>query len=427
MKKYFILIFLLAIGFIPLNFIHSQSNFKDIVQNSQVLAEKTFDLPLRKIYSNDSNLIAIGTQSQSERKGTVTIFDMQGNELWEKIFEGIHHVSLAKTSEKIIVSHDYNLEEEGRNTCFDLQGNKLWEVLVTDPGLTQSSDGRYAITTRVSGEEFSGKFQVFDMESGKEMPTPIKKDYRPFFAQFLNNNQVALVLQKKVYSRDLEALKEINRLKSEKKEKEAFELARKTNKGFRLESESLEFLVYDIPTSSVIVKKQLTLVDGSVPDISPDADRTLIISDKGNFISIAVMKSGGRPNIILLIDNLGETNNVITDFDYILDMEFFNDRWMVILDGQSIVLYDLETKTKLWRQDAKKFSERIRTLSLSDENQIEIQTSHISDQGISNLFILNLITGQNIEEPKTSFAIIKNTLDSKIIFEISLNKIIFLK
>ena len=167
-----------------------------IVNNKQVITRNVY-----RIFSNESKVATISYTEYPLGIAQVNLFDNNGTKRWEMSIERAKRVSFAKNSDDVIVTSMYNMRDQRINTLYDYSGNKIWENWITDPGLTMSDDGKYGITTEVSGEEGSGSFQVFDLSTGKEIELSIGKNYAYFYAKFLDNDKVIILSQKVIYTR----------------------------------------------------------------------------------------------------------------------------------------------------------------------------------------------------------------------------------
>jgi hypothetical protein len=218
----------------------------------------------------------------------VTLYDLEGNELWSKEIMNAQRFSIGKNANKIVVIHSFQ-NDRVKNICYDLAGNQLWEIETNDPGLTISDDGKYGIITGITSEEQGGKFKAYNLSDGTEIATPIGKDYNWFYAKFLNDDEVVVLLQKMVLIKDEEKLRDVekrikeyrnakieeeqlrkekgiekkNDLKKRKKiDPEYIRLVNKRQSYVKHEILPLKFIIYNIPSNSIRVGKDLFAING---------------------------------------------------------------------------------------------------------------------------------------------------------------------
>jgi len=299
------------------------------------------------------NKVAItGSKTGPYGSGEIIVYDLNGKKLWEKgNFKKIHRIALAENSDKIIAVHDYNMANEECNVCFDEKGNKLWEKWITSPGITQLEGGIYGITTKVSGEDFHGKFQIFDLATGKEISHSIKNEYDYFFAGFINNRKVALLLQQEIATRDtalaFEVADKYHKLRKEGKIKEAIDLVRKTKVGWKKPKSALTFLIYDIPTKSFIVKRQLNSRNGKNFHTSQFFNNLYLSSD-GNFFAVVGYNASNTergpspPYVIQILNNQGELLWEKNDFESVRDVRIVGN-YLIVLDNINIRIFQVKT------------------------------------------------------------------------------------
>ncbi|MBL7074227.1 PQQ-binding-like beta-propeller repeat protein [candidate division KSB1 bacterium] len=393
------------------------------------IAEKSFNMRIHRIDANNKYVAVVGYPKSESSIADVYLYDINGNKLWQKEIDRVYRVSMAEEYNKVIVVSDWNLKDEQKNACYDAKGNKLWEIWVTAPGLTLSSDGKYGITTKVSGEEWLGHFQVFDIAAGQELKHPIKRNYRHFFAQFLNNRKVVILLQRIIERRDEEILKESRRLRKEGKDKAARELIEKNKSAFEPIRDPLRFIIYDIPTGTVEIEKGLHLQDGRALWVGPDWFGNLAVSENGQFIAVAAVVGtrGATSSCLQLIDKQG---SIIWEKDKaggIYDTEFIGDDRLVVIDWKNIRLFDVSNGNKLWEYRAEQVGYAIKE-AFVQEGHLFLQNLTISPQ-MSRLFLLDLKTGEEIIDKQNlkDVMIVKMDPHRRIILNKSNNKLEFLK
>lgn len=335
-------------------FAEKQSLDKVLFPNQKKTIRKEIPYKVFSLFHAGNKVVITGSKTGPYGEGELIVYDLDGNKLWEKGgFKNIPHVALAENSDKIIAVYDQNIRGEECNACFDHKGNKLWEKWVTSPGITQSEDGIYGITTMVNGEGH-GKFQVFDLLTGLEIPHTIKKQYNYFFAKFIDNRRVALLLQRQEAQRDtalaLEVAEQYHKLRKEGKIKEAFDLIRKTKAGWKEPKWTLWFCIYEIPTQSIVIERELTSKNGKTFYTLPFDDNPLRSNDEffivvGYNLSLNERKTSG-PHVIQVLNSHGELLWEKDDFESIKDIRIMGI-YLAVLEEMSIRIFQAKTGEEL--------------------------------------------------------------------------------
>lgn len=405
------------IFYLPKAYSQTQTISKILFPNQSAVTETSIPYQSFKVYAAGEKVVVAG-QREPEGQGEVVLYNLRGQELWRKgNFKGIPYISLGENSNKIILITDRNIRDERRNICIDENGNILWEKWVTSPGILQSPDGNYGITYMVSGEEQKGKFQIFDLSRGAEIPHPISPDYSYFYAKFIDTQRVALLLQKVKSQIDtalFEQRKEqFDKLIREKKgnKREIFKLKKEMMRGVRKEPiRTLLFLIYDITTQRVLIQKELVSKNGRSFYVGIHDHGNLSISSNGEYIAIAGAnlsweeRKSAYPYVVQILNSKGDLLWERDDFDLITDTRFVEDK-LVILDGKRIRIFNEKTGRELGNFEVEgiRRGRDVIQEAVLQNNKLIVQCSDITSVRVSTLLSFDLATGRpdtDIRDPK---------------------------
>ncbi|MCD6099185.1 MAG: hypothetical protein J7K33_01230 [Candidatus Marinimicrobia bacterium] len=394
-------------------FTQAQTATEILFPNQKDITQIVIPYEVFKVYAAGEKVAVAGLR-EPKASGEVILYNSRGQELWRKgDFKGAPYVSLGENSNKTILITDSTLRDERRNICVDENGNTLWEKWVTSPGISQSPDGRYGITTMVSGEEGKGKFQIFELSTGIEIPHPIPTDYAYFYAKFLDSQQVVLLLQQVKFQRDTtltkQAFEQYRKLMREGRKNEIGKLVLKTKMGWKEPLRRLTLVIYDIINKTVIVQRELVSRNGRSFYVSSHYHGNLSTSPNGEYIAIAGMnlpweeRKTAYPYVVQMLDSQGNLLWERGDFDLISDTRFVEDK-LVILDGMRIRVFDVERKEEIGNFDAEgiRRGRDVIQEAILQNNKLIVQCSGINDFRVSTLLILDLSTGEfraDLENP----------------------------
>lgn len=171
----------------------AQTSVESLISHKKLISEKKIEgIYSIKFFKN--NVSVINYPSYETGIADVHLFNTEGEEIWSKKVIRAGRVSVAENSGASIIISNPNFSHQKLNTYYDSFGSKLWEAWIPYPGLTLSNDGKFAITSHVNYEEGSGHFRIFDSTTGKEISIPIPRGYVHFFAKFIDNEKVAILL-----------------------------------------------------------------------------------------------------------------------------------------------------------------------------------------------------------------------------------------
>jgi hypothetical protein len=398
------LIFLfMAIGILPLTVYPDNLQLKNIIfpKSKKLISKKVLFTDYR--IDNFSDKIVVSGTRPNTNLAEFILFDIEGNELMKKEgFKYIPKIAVSEKTDKIIAINNYNIRNEQINECFDLKGKKLWEKWIPAPGITQSLNGTYGIIPRVSGDEGLGKFMVFDLSSGSELPVPFSNDYSFFFAKFVDDSRVALLLQKIESRRDMNMARQIsdqyNKLIKEGKKREATALMKNSNGGWLEPYRKLTFVIYDISTESVIVEKDLNLMNSTNFYLKWDENNNFTNSSDAEFFAIAGYNSKNKenkfysPTTIQILNDHGELLWERDNFKSIKDIRIFN-KILIVLDEECIHIIQIENENDIINfksEGIQRGSKILQTHILGDEDMLIEIGDNISTSA-TEIININLI------------------------------------
>ncbi len=358
---------------------------------------------------------------------------LRGDEIWLKKFERIARVSISENSDKILVMLNSTPYDDCKCTCLDLSGNELWTVTTTQPGLTHSPNGKYAITTRHSEDEMKGKFQIYDMNTGTELPVNIPKEFGHFLhAKFINNNQIALIMtsvksEKVKIKPSKELIEKYEKIEDEQDFKDMTRLRRKNlEKSYYLKpgEGDIKYVLYDILKAGVELSKELRLEKSERPIVDPLKHNRLNSSPSGDFISIIYTSylDNNDDHYIWILDKSGNTHLKIEHLNTINDVRFIDQNYLAIMewDGteNKMIVYNLESKAKMFERVIHR-CRMFKDIHI-EQNELIVQTGGPQyNPKHSHFYKLNLISGEAIipESATKNLMLIKGNKDWRLILD----------
>ena len=375
--------------------------------------EQQMGSDIKKIFRSKNGFALLG-RDEPKRKSYVTFFDNDGEMLWKKEYPYVWRVSIFDNGERIQINNittlDYNPRNEQLNTIYDRRGNLLWEMVVTSPGLTISGDGRYGITTSISGADGEGHFQVFDLETRKEMSTPIQGDYKYFRAMFVGNNRVLILKQRVSSTRNEEAIKKLMEERENHKgesradrSRHRKEIGPKSTRQYH----PLLFVVYNIETGKIETQKDLYSQSGEPITISRWSSSTTTISENGSEVIMAAYNnrpgSSGKPDsnpaTLVKINMKGELIWEIKNIDHMRSITILDKTKLLAIGIPSNKMYLVDTIKGIieWRYDHNKSRGSMVPVSFYIKSDVlYLQTSHINSFTVSNFHAINIKTGKKL-------------------------------
>lgn len=277
---------------------HGQKPIREMFPEREVVAEHHIDVIPQSFHNminaNDRFVSIIGrSYTDVDRRPHVYLFDISGPLVWDKWFTAVHRVELAEESDKVIVVYDDKIVEidryEWRNVCFAREGNKLWDIVVPGSGLRMSPDGKYGVTIGGVGEGSARYLQVYDLDTGTELETPIGRDYHHFRAQFVDSQRIVVLTQKIDFARDQEALKRLREMRR------LGQLRRGVpwpNTWIKTYYPGL-LIIYDIPSQTILTQQELFSSMGEPLYVPHDAEKHISVSSDKEHIATVLFKSLG--------------------------------------------------------------------------------------------------------------------------------------
>lgn len=294
------LVLLTIFVLLSLTRIAGQTSIGELFPDRRVLAEVVFPhnlLQRDQINATKRYVSIFVNRTPKARYSDVFLYDAAGNLLWQKQLNGVRKILMGDNSGKIIVLHNIDrYMVKGVNTCFDERGNKLWEIDVLVPGIeTLSSDGKYGIT--LTSSEENGRFRLFDLESGMELKTPIPQGSHGFTADFIDSENVAVLIQNVNVSRDTLALMRGLELKSQPKPQDK-ELSRDIQipNTWIYKYHPVILFVYHIPTQTILTKRELFAPDGAPLLLDMEGKAHIAVSPNRESLAIALYRFLQPPN-----------------------------------------------------------------------------------------------------------------------------------
>lgn len=412
-----------------------------VVKNKQVIMHNVY-----RIFSDESKVATISYPEKFSGLAQVILFSNDGSKLWEMSIERANRVSFAKNTDDVIVTSMYNMRDERINTLYDYSGNKIWENWITDPGLTMSDDGKYGITTEVSGEEGKGSFQIFDLSTGKEIAISFGKDYQHFYAKFLDNDKVIILSQKVIYTRILpiesrrSLFDRVGGRKDGETDKEFRARMRRERKKrgptFKSAYEPLDFRIFDIPSAKVIIHKRLTSVNGDPIWTTSYTENQFLPLKEKQFIILAVNTKPKKarpipgPHALVKLNLEGEKIWENNQFKYIKSIELIDQNKIIVIEPPSkIHLIDNTTGETIWiHEHHKKVYGKIQYSEVTGDSLI-IQTDDASSFTKSSLHILEMATGKEVieKEYQNNFVVLRSDHTRTLVYDKLKSELLFLK
>ncbi len=342
--------------------------------------------------TGNQGFVVVCSDEKDDQLNIVNLFDNAGNMLWQKQHERVYAVTMDKNANNIIVIHDWK-NDYYTHTCYDKKGTQKWQKQITAPGLKISDSGLYAITTMKSGDTGIGEFQLFDAQTGNEIQTIFQNSNSNFFAEFIDDNTILVLLQetevvydeKKIDLIDqeimtLEAKRETlsDRKEIKKNKRDIAYLKNKRRNCKDLEYKPVKFQLYKIKENGISVSKELFTKNGkllwkkSKGDLSVSNQKDRIIID----FNYGSNKGPARPNdVALVFTKRGELLGEIKQFPTIHSMKIVDDSLMIIFHGvranKKIQLYDYIKHQKKWEISASDLIKgKIKSCVLTDTNLV---------------------------------------------------------
>jgi hypothetical protein len=427
--------------FCVLNVFSEDNEIKEIFGAHAVRPVKTVTQDLHFIAANSQNFAII--EYLDRKKSQVSFNTYDGKELWIKNFERASRISMTEGSDKILIMANLNPVDEYEISCLDGVGNKLWNIMVTSPGLTQAPGGKYAITTRISEAEMRGKFQIFDMNTGNEIPANIPKEFGRFIhAKFINSEQVALIMTsvkaEKVKIEPSQEYLEKTKILEEKRNYDELAKLRSKHLGRTYSVQpgkgDIKFVLYDIPEGAVKFSKTLGEEDGHRLFIDPFKSNRINSSENGEYISIIYepLNDGSDIKNISIFKSTGQEVWKLEILQVINDAVFIDGRFFAVIVADKaqnkMVFYSVDRKNKIFEKEIQRcriFNE----IYLSDSEMI-IQTGNLHyTEKHSHLYKLDLNSGNDLlpEIEKNKLMLIKATETGSLIFDKKINDLIYVR
>jgi hypothetical protein len=438
MKNYSLIVLLC---FLVLNVFSGDSDIKKIFGSDDVQVVKKLAHRLYYITAIDQNFATV--EYLGRKKSQVTFNSMDGKELWKKSFERASLVSISEGSDKILIMANLNPLDEYEVSCYDKTGNKLWHTMVTSPGLTQGPGGKYAITTRISEAEMRGKFQIFDMAKGIEIPVNMPKEFGSFIhAKFISGEQVALIMTSVDAERvkiepSQEYLEETKRLEEERNYEELAKLRGKLigrTYSVKPGKGDIKYVLYDIPEGVIKFSKILGQETDHRLLVDPFNPNRLNSSENGNYISTIYepMNDGNDIKYISIFESTGQDVWKLETLPEIKDAVFIDNRFFAIMIGDRgenrIELYSLENKKKIFERVIER-CQLFNEIYLND-NEMVIQTGawHYTEKH-SHLYKIDWKSGKDLspEIDKNKLVLIKATDAGSLIFDKKVNDLLYVR
>ena len=429
--------------------LYSQELMKNVFSEKKQVGEIRHNEKVRSVIASSRYIAVLSDPNEVNGIGNVTLYDLNGNKLWnQRINAG--QISMGKNADRVIVNHSLRYDYL-KSSCYDLEGNKLWEVSTTDPGLTMSDNGKYGITTRIAHDEEGGKFQVFDLSNGNEINIPIEKDYNYFRAKFLNDQEVVVLIQKMIQVRDEECLKEVNKRINEyyeeslneqsddrgEKRWDKIKMGYDRRKCIEDKMLPLKLIIYDIPTNTIKVDRELTSENGDSVWVYRYESGIIEVSDDGKHFTLEACYGEYKPEtestLVYLINDKGIQLWESKNYRKIISMKLIDKKYVILEDWNGrnsiINLISLTQGRRIWSYtyDAG-YLGGIQKCLLKNDN-IYIQTSYGIHINPKYLF-MNLKTGQNVADidKNESLIFIERTTDEMdVLLDRASNQILFLK
>jgi hypothetical protein len=263
----------------------SNDNIEKCFPDKQVVWEKKFDFPILEAYARgDRAIFVIGNKPRE-----IAILDNTGKEIMRKTYVGLNRVSISDDGNRILVSYEKEGYIPGSGTAqvdiLDGSGSMIGEIPKTTlPGLIISADGKYGITTEICMDS-PGKFEAFEIETGKRLKLPFNHKYQQYFAKYIDVNKVALLLQGAESIRD-----------------------KITNKKIKTIYKPAVIFIYDLSTNTIEVEREIYTVNGRKFRFHI-FHNALWISPDGEYIGIAGHISPYKDKSIIAAYNLLMLNN----------------------------------------------------------------------------------------------------------------------
>ena len=392
-------------------------------------------------FDTGKDLFWVQTHPTGDREhSSVYCYDYDGNLNWEKqgYFLGI---TASQNSNKVVLIHDWETGDKAIYSCFDESGACIWSKKLYCMDFMINADGKYAITVNQSDDEDAGWFQVFDMQTGNEILSPIDPhSYSFFHALFLHNDQVVLLLQRYESVVDKEKLAIIEQKIKELEENRQSLTQRAFSKEYlELDSESAHtrttvfsparLVIYDIPTNSIIAERDLVASNGNALWSESLWQENIQINPTGDLIAMKLhfepLKVAHNPEMLYVVDrNLNELL-VENDVGRLKSFKFVNNDLLLVNHGRyskNFSLYDVKRKQKKWMtiSDKKGPWGVIRDIHLNDS--LLYFNDYNQMNWISN-WQVNLDTGEITMCHKNSNLLLNKIVNSSIILNTNSNSI----
>lgn len=387
----------------------AQKEIDAMLSQKESVKEHQMESDIMKIFRSKNGFALLGRTKS--RQSSVTLFDNNGVILWKKEYPYAGKVSIFDNGERIQINHintlDYNPRHELLNTIYDRRGNLLWEMMVPAPGLTISDDGRYGITRSDGG---GGRhFQVFDLETRKEMSNPFDRDYEYSRAYFIDNSRVLLLKQRSTSIRNEEAIKKLREERKKHKGESRDDRRRhrrETGPTFSTEYHPLLFVVYNIVTGKIETQKELFSLGGDPVTMDSFGGYVTTFSGDGQHVFMAVYsrtrvneKPGRNPETLIKFNMQGELiweNKNVGSMRSITNLD--ETKLLAIgIPPNKMSLVNTVNGTVEWILNHNVDAGSMVPVSFYIKNDIlYLQTSHLNNFTVSNFHVINMNTGKEL-------------------------------
>ena len=326
---------------------------QDIAQISFVdglsLWDKSLDRQINKAYTVDENLVIITRDNSSNLyENNLIILNNAGETIAQKKHELIYDLSIAKMDKSLLVAY-YESDSPSdamqlRVEKLDKNGNEILNISnFTSPHIEISSSGNFIITTQNIADDEIGMFQLYSVADQKFIDVLGKDKYEYFFANFLGEEKVIIVLQpnRKIIRNPI----------SYKIEK--------------YESKPAKLILYNLESQSIELNRELYSSDRKPIWIS-FYQGYLVTDDNGQHFAIAANnipreeKESSFPYNLGIYDVNGTLlyeKNFISEkspFEGIRNLKFIDDN-LLLIEKYSVVncelcLLDIQNKKFRWRE-----------------------------------------------------------------------------
>lgn len=368
--EFFVFLILCVLTVSPL---FPQSNFKNLFPQQTNILEKEINLNIREVHSIKNNtLLLVQENPETDLTCKLLFLNELGEEITTKSYIGISSISTSLDGKRVLVPfiRDLSTEQRTHRVYYDadiLDNNSAQVSRIKDlstPHITISNDGNYVATTRNGGGDESGRFKLFNVINETEIDISLKYKYDYFFAEFLHNEKIAIIIQPVS-----EILRDIP-----------------TGKITGYNKKRARLLIYDLTTEVLTKDKELYSSNQNSVWVSMSSGM-MAASDDGKYIAVAGnnlpfnKKKASSPYYLMLMNNDGSLiweksyNQENNRFEGVRKLKFLNSEHLIVekfgLVNSELYLHNLNNNNENWRfLLAPKYNFFLKSATINENNNL---------------------------------------------------------